>query len=91
MSPSLLISSTSLSRTNGIRAVVARFTRDEFDLNSCSTIGVEFATRLVDVDGKAVKAQVWDTAGQERYRAIASAYVRRLSLPLFSGIHAILI
>ncbi|KAJ6606340.1 P-loop containing nucleoside triphosphate hydrolase protein [Mycena vulgaris] len=43
---------------------------------SYSTIGVEFATRSIDVDGKTVKAQVWDTAGQERYRAITSAYYR---------------
>ena len=28
------------------------------------TIGVEFATRMVEVSGKRVKLQVWDTAGQ---------------------------
>ena len=41
-----------------------------------STIGVEFATRSIHVDGKVIKAQIWDTAGQERYRAITSAYYR---------------
>ena len=45
-------------------------------LQSKSTIGVEFATRSIQVDGKTVKAQIWDTAGQERYRAITSAYYR---------------
>ncbi|CCJ31255.1 unnamed protein product [Pneumocystis jirovecii] len=44
-------------------------------LESKSTIGVEFATRSIQVDGKTIKAQIWDTAGQERYRAITSAYV----------------
>ncbi|RDB19290.1 Ras-related protein Rab-11B [Hypsizygus marmoreus] len=44
--------------------------------SSKSTIGVEFATRSINVDGKTVKAQIWDTAGQERYRAITSAYYR---------------
>ncbi|CBI30717.3 unnamed protein product, partial [Vitis vinifera] len=43
---------------------------------SKSTIGVEFATRSLNVDGKVIKAQIWDTAGQERYRAITSAYYR---------------
>jgi GTPase SAR1 family protein len=43
---------------------------------SKSTIGVECATKTVEVEGKAVKAQIWDTAGQERYRAITSAYDR---------------
>ncbi|KAJ7849124.1 ras family-domain-containing protein [Mycena olivaceomarginata] len=58
------------------RTVLSRFTRNEFNLESKSTIGVEFATRSIDVDGKTVKAQIWDTAGQERYRAITSAYYR---------------
>ncbi|KAL0399437.1 UNVERIFIED_CONTAM: Ras-related protein Rab11B [Sesamum radiatum] len=47
-----------------------------FNLESKSTIGVEFATRSIRVDDKIVKAQIWDTAGQERYRAITSAYYR---------------
>ncbi|KAK8615354.1 hypothetical protein V6N13_069129 [Hibiscus sabdariffa] len=52
------------------------YTRNEFCLESKSTIGVEFATRTLQVEGKSVKAQIWDTAGQERYRAITSAYYR---------------
>merc|ERR1712032_145946 len=52
------------------------FTRNEFNLESKSTIGVEFATRSLPVDGKTIKAQIWDTAGQERYRAITSDYYR---------------
>merc|ERR1711972_679626 len=56
--------------------LLSRFTRDEFHLDSKSTIGVEFATRSIQVDGKTIKAQIWDTAGQERYRAITSAYYR---------------
>lgn len=45
-------------------------------MESKSTIGVEFATRTIEVEGKKIKAQIWDTAGQERYRAITSAYYR---------------
>lgn len=41
--------------------VLSRFTRNEFNLDSKSTIGVEFATRSINVDGKTVKAQIWDT------------------------------
>lgn len=41
--------------------VLGRFTRDEFNQNSKSTIGVEFATKVITVDGKQVKAQIWDT------------------------------
>ena len=56
--------------------LLSRFTRNEFNLESKSTIGVEFATRTVSMEGKTIKAQIWDTAGQERYRAITSAYYR---------------
>lgn len=41
--------------------VLSRFTRNEFNLESKSTIGVEFATRSINVDSKVVKAQIWDT------------------------------
>ncbi|XP_076915212.1 ras-related protein RABA5b-like [Bidens hawaiensis] len=56
--------------------LLSRFARDEFDAHSKATIGVEFQTQVVDIDGKEVKAQVWDTAGQERFRAVTSAYYR---------------
>ncbi|KAI3461815.1 hypothetical protein Pfo_018478 [Paulownia fortunei] len=56
--------------------LLSRFARDEFDHNSKATIGVEFQTQVLEVDGKEVKAQVWDTAGQERFRAVTSAYYR---------------
>ena len=56
--------------------LLSRFTRNEFSLDSKSTIGVEFATKSIVAEGKTIKAQIWDTAGQERYRAITSAYYR---------------
>jgi len=60
----------------GKSSLMSRFTRNEFDLESKSTIGVEFATRSIKVDGKSIKAHIWDTAGQERYRALTPAYYR---------------
>lgn len=60
----------------GKSQLLARFARDEFNLDSKATIGVEFQTKTVNMDHKTIKAQVWDTAGQERYRAVTSAYYR---------------
>ncbi|KAF8391207.1 hypothetical protein HHK36_023509 [Tetracentron sinense] len=68
----VLIGDSGVGKSN----LLSRFTRNEFSLESKSTIGVEFATRSLNVDGKVIKAQIWDTAGQERYRAITSAYYR---------------
>ncbi|CAH1439909.1 unnamed protein product [Lactuca virosa] len=56
--------------------LLARFARNEFFANSKSTIGVEFQTQKMEINGKEVKAQIWDTAGQERFRAVTSAYYR---------------
>ncbi|KAK7831279.1 ras-related protein rab11c [Quercus suber] len=61
----VLIGDSGVGKSN----ILSRFTRNEFCLESKSTIGVEFATRTL-------QAQIWDTAGQERYRAITSAYYR---------------
>jgi Ras-related protein Rab-11A len=68
----VLIGDSGVGKSN----LLSRFTRNEFSLESKSTIGVEFATRSLTVDTKVIKAQIWDTAGQERYRAITSAYYR---------------
>ena len=38
--------------------LLSRFTRNEFNMESKSTIGVEFATRSVPCEGKTIKAQV---------------------------------
>jgi len=68
----VLIGDSGVGKSN----LLSRFTRNEFNLETKSTIGVEFATRSINVDGKTLKAQIWDTAGQERYRAITAAYYR---------------
>ncbi|XP_072965349.1 ras-related protein RABA4c-like [Typha angustifolia] len=60
----------------GKTQLLGRFTKDEFFLDSKSTIGVEFQTRTLTLNRKHIKAQIWDTAGQERYRAVTSAYYR---------------
>lgn len=68
----VLIGDSGVGKSN----LLSRFARNEFNLESKATIGVEFAQKTVKIDGKNVKAQIWDTAGQERYRAITSAYYR---------------
>jgi len=68
----VLIGDSGVGKSN----LLSRFTRNEFNLESKSTIGVEFATRSIQTEGRTIKAQIWDTAGQERYRAITGAYYR---------------
>lgn len=57
----VLIGDSGVGKSN----LLSRFTRNEFNLESKSTIGVEFATRSIQVDGKTIKAQIWDTGKQK--------------------------
>mmetsp|Transcript_11539 Transcript_11539/g.19154 ORF Transcript_11539/g.19154 Transcript_11539/m.19154 type:complete len:207 (-) Transcript_11539:152-772(-) len=68
----VLIGDSGVGKSN----LLSRFTRNEFNLESKSTIGVEFATKSIQAEGKTIKAQIWDTAGQERFRTITSSYYR---------------
>ena len=63
----VLIGDSGVGKSN----LLSRFTKNEFSLESKSTIGVEFATRSIRVDEKVVKAQIWDTAGQERWSSLS--------------------
>ncbi|XP_051527797.1 ras-related protein Rab-25-like [Myxocyprinus asiaticus] len=68
----VLIGESGVGKSN----LLSRFTKNEFNHDSRTTIGVEFSTRSIQVDTITIKAQIWDTAGLERYRAITSAYYR---------------
>ncbi|RWW86848.1 hypothetical protein BHE74_00004354 [Ensete ventricosum] len=68
----VIIGDSAVGKSN----LLSRYARNEFNLHSKATIGVEFLTQTVDIDGKEVKAQIWDTAGQDRFRAVTSAYYR---------------
>jgi small GTP-binding protein len=68
----VLIGESGVGKTN----LLARFIHNQFFADSKSTIGVEFGTLILPIEGKKVHAQIWDTAGQERFRAITSAYYR---------------
>lgn len=49
----VLIGDSGVGKSN----LLSRFTRNEFNLESKSTIGVEFATKSINVDGKVVKGK----------------------------------
>jgi Ras-related protein Rab-8A len=60
----------------GKSCLLLRFAENSFTPSFITTIGIDFKTKRVNLDGKPVKIQVWDTAGQERFRTITSAYYR---------------
>lgn len=55
--------------TVGKSCLIRRFTEGRFAQVSDPTVGVDFFSRLVEIEpGKRIKLQIWDTAGQERFR-----------------------
>ena len=51
----VLIGDSGVGKSN----LLSRFTRNEFNLESKSTIGVEFATKSIQVDAKTIKGKCW--------------------------------
>ena len=51
----VLIGDSGVGKSN----LLSRFTRNEFNLESKSTIGVEFATKSIQVDSKIVKGNLF--------------------------------
>lgn len=67
-----------LSKSN----ILSRYTRNEFNIDSKTTVGVEFATKTIQIGDKTINTQIWDTAGQERYNSVTTAF-KLYSVSLF--------
>ncbi|GET86558.1 small GTP-binding protein Rab11, putative [Leishmania tarentolae] len=63
----VLIGDSGVGKSN----LMTRYTTNEFNQETPSTIGVEFMTKSVKIQNRDAKIQIWDTAGQERFRAIS--------------------
>ena len=68
----IVIGSSGVGKTS----ILKRLIDDQFSPDNVSTIGVEYMSTVVEIDGQAVKLQIWDTAGQEKFRSIAKSYFR---------------
>ncbi len=68
----VIIGESFVGKTN----ILLRFVNNCFKDDEKPTVGMDFMSRDVVLDGQKVKAQFWDTAGQEKYRAIARSYFK---------------
>ena len=60
----------------GKTAICKMFCEKKYAENHPQTVGLEFGTRIIEVDAIRIKLQIWDTAGQERFHSITRAYFR---------------
>ena len=49
---------------------------NKFLKNHLATIGIDYKTKNIKIDGYDIKLKIWDTAGQERFRNITSQYYK---------------
>lgn len=68
----VLVGDSGVGKTN----ILSRYTRDEFSIETNSTVGVEFGSKKIKINNTNVKVQIWDTAGQEQYKSIINAYYK---------------
>ncbi|CDS42945.1 ras and EF hand domain containing protein [Echinococcus multilocularis] len=54
-----------------------RFCTGDFYYNARATVGVDFKTKVMVIDGNVYTIELWDTAGQEKYHSLARQYFRK--------------
>jgi hypothetical protein len=61
----------------GKSSLMMRYCDNKFSSDGMmTTVGVDFRTVYLDVEGKRVKCQIWDTAGQQKFHVITHSYYK---------------
>lgn len=60
----------------GKTSLMQQYVSHKFDSRYKATIGADFLTKDIEVNGQTITLQIWDTAGQERFQSLGSAFYR---------------
>mmetsp|Transcript_19464 Transcript_19464/g.47867 ORF Transcript_19464/g.47867 Transcript_19464/m.47867 type:complete len:103 (+) Transcript_19464:54-362(+) len=60
----------------GKTSLMNQYVSKKFTNQYKATIGADFLTKEVTIDGRVVTMQIWDTAGQERFQSLGVAFYR---------------
>lgn len=71
----------------GKTSLAVRYTEDRFEEDMKMTIGVNFASKKVEVDGTNATLMLWDLGGQPRFRDVIGDYFRgaRIAIAVFDA------
>lgn len=71
----------------GKTSLAVRYTEDRFEEDMKMTIGVNFASKKVEVDGANATLMLWDLGGQPRFRDVIGDYFRgaRIAIAVFDA------
>jgi small GTP-binding protein len=60
----------------GKTSITLRYTEDRFEDNMRLTIGANFASKKISIDGNSLTLLLWDLGGQPRFRDVVSDYFK---------------
>ncbi len=68
----VVVGDSGVGKTNLLNSYVL----NKFDPRFKSTVGSDFLSKDLTIEGESVLAALWDTAGQERFQSLGTAYLR---------------
>ncbi|KAF7684107.1 Ras-related protein Rab-6B [Astathelohania contejeani] len=60
----------------GKTTLISQYVHQQADGKYHPTIGIDFLSTKININGKSISLQLWDTAGQERFNSIIPNYTR---------------
>ena len=66
----------------GKSCLTMRGTKNCFEECYSPTVGFEFCTFCIKINGQYIKLQIWDTCGQEIYKSLITSFYRNASLAI---------
>ena len=60
----------------GKSSILNRFYQDKFEADYQATIGLDFHSKNIDINGTPVRLLLYDTAGQEKFKSLIPMYIR---------------
>lgn len=67
-----LVGDSSVGKTS----LLGRYIGKEFESNYEPSIGMDFTSKNIEINGKTIKLAIWDTAGQESFKSLTKTYLR---------------
>ena len=66
----------------GKSSILNRFYQDKFEPDYQATIGLDFHSKNVNINGNTVRLLLYDTAGQEKFKSLIPMYIRDANIIL---------
>ena len=66
----------------GKSSILNRFYQDKFEEDYQATIGLDFHSKNVNINGNTIRLLLYDTAGQEKFKSLIPMYIRDANIIL---------